>query len=67
MAKGFFNVPKAINEPVKSYSPNSIEREDVLKQYKTYFNNFIDIPMYIGSDEVKTKKTKPLRTIINTL
>ena len=28
MARGFFNVPKAINEPVKGYAPGSPERED---------------------------------------
>ncbi|MEN9489551.1 MAG: hypothetical protein RL494_1816, partial [Bacteroidota bacterium] len=26
MLKGFFNIPKAVNEPVKSYAPNSPEK-----------------------------------------
>ena len=30
MGKGFFNVPVAINEPVKSFAPGSPEREAVL-------------------------------------
>ena len=33
MGKGFFKVPKAVNEPVKSYAPGSPEREAVLKAY----------------------------------
>lgn len=60
MAKGFFNVPKAINEPVKSYATNTLEREAVLKQYKTYFNNTVDIPMYIGNEEIRTGNTKSI-------
>ncbi|WP_298488659.1 L-glutamate gamma-semialdehyde dehydrogenase [uncultured Maribacter sp.] len=60
MGKGFFQVPKAINEPIKSYAPGSPERAEVLQQYSTYFNSTVDIPMYIGSKEVKTNNTKPL-------
>ena len=30
MLKGFFNVPKAVNEPVKGYAPNSPEKAAVL-------------------------------------
>ena len=26
MARGFFNVPKAVNEPVKGYAPGSQKR-----------------------------------------
>jgi len=60
MGKGFFQVPTAINEPIKSYAPGSPEREAVLEQYKTYFNDQVDIPMYIGSEEVRTGSTKPM-------
>ena len=58
MGKGFFHVPTAINEPVKSYAPGSPERALVLSQYKEYFNGNIDIPMYIGSEEVRTGNTR---------
>jgi len=34
MGKGFFNVPIAVNEPVKSYAPGTPEREAVLQAYK---------------------------------
>ena len=33
MLKGFFNVPKAVNEPVKSYAPGSPERAKVAETY----------------------------------
>ncbi|MDO6674310.1 L-glutamate gamma-semialdehyde dehydrogenase [Tenacibaculum sp. 1B UA] len=58
MGKGFFHVPTAINETVKSYAPGSPEREAVSKQYKEYFNGSMDVPMYIGSEEIRTGNTK---------
>jgi len=58
MGKGFFHVPTAINEPVKSYAPGTPEREEVLAQYKAYFNGSVDVPMYIGNEEVKTGDTR---------
>ncbi|WP_028284360.1 L-glutamate gamma-semialdehyde dehydrogenase [Olleya marilimosa] len=57
MGKGFFNVPIAVNEPVKSYAPGSPERAAVLDEYKTMFNSKIDVPMYINGQDVKTEKT----------
>ncbi|QMU65699.1 MAG: L-glutamate gamma-semialdehyde dehydrogenase [Flavobacteriaceae bacterium] len=58
MGKGFFQVPTANNEPVKSYAPGSTERAAVSAQYTTYFNGFADIPMYIGNEEIRTGNTK---------
>lgn len=60
MGKGFFHVPIAINEPIKSYAPGSAEREDVLKQYHAYFKGNVEVPLYIGSKEIKTGNTKPI-------
>ncbi|WP_373516891.1 L-glutamate gamma-semialdehyde dehydrogenase [Pricia sp.] len=60
MGKGFFHVPIAINEPIKSYAPGSAEREDVIKQYHAYFKGNVDVPLYIGSKEIKTGNTKPI-------
>lgn len=60
MGKGFFQVPTAFNEPIKSYAPGSSERDAVLKQYKAYFTNEVDVPMYIGKEEVRTGNTKPM-------
>src|SRR6187551_884759 len=58
MLKGFFNVPKAVNEPVKSYAPNSPEKASVLAAYKAMRNSKIDVPLYIGNEEIRTGNTK---------
>jgi 1-pyrroline-5-carboxylate dehydrogenase len=57
MATGFYNVPKAVNEPVKSYAPNSSERKELLATYEKMYNEKIDIPFYIGSEEIRTGNT----------
>lgn len=61
MPKGFFQVPKAINEPVKSYAPGSPEREAVLAAYQALWNAPIDVPLYIGNQKIKTGKTNTMR------
>ena len=58
MGKGFFQVPPAVNEPVRSYAPGSPEREAVLRQYKAYYNGSEDVPMWIGGREVRTGETR---------
>ena len=58
MTRGFFNVPKAVNEPVKGYAPGSPEREELLATYKTMFNSNIDVPMHINGEEIRTGNTK---------
>ncbi|WP_204343828.1 L-glutamate gamma-semialdehyde dehydrogenase [Psychroserpens algicola] len=60
MGKGFFNVPIAINEPVKSYAPGSTEREAVLAAYKEMWNSKIDVPLYINGKDVTTGNTKTM-------
>lgn len=60
MLKGFFNVPKAVNEPVKSYAPNSPEKTAVLAAYKEMWNTKIDVPLYIGNEEIKTGNTRSM-------
>ena len=58
MARGFFNVPIAVNEPVKGYAPGSTEREELLATYKKMYASNIDIPMHINGKEVRTGNTK---------
>ena len=60
MGKGFFEVPMAINEPIKSYAPGTPERAEVLKQYKEYFEGSLEVPLYIGSDEITTASTRTM-------
>jgi 1-pyrroline-5-carboxylate dehydrogenase len=61
MLKGFFNVPVAVNEPVKNYLPGSPERAELQKTIKELRAQVKDIPMYIGSEEVRTEKTQSIR------
>jgi 1-pyrroline-5-carboxylate dehydrogenase len=58
MLKGFFNIPKAVNEPVKTYAPNSPEKTKVLETYKQMWSTTIEVPLYIGSEEIRTGNTK---------
>lgn len=60
MGKGVFQVPEAINEPIKSYAPGTPEREEVLKAYKELYNSKVEVPLYIGSEEIKTGDTAPM-------
>ncbi|MFT5773413.1 MAG: 1-pyrroline-5-carboxylate dehydrogenase, partial [Algoriphagus sp.] len=60
MLKGFFNVPVPVNEPVKSYAVGSPERKEVKAALEEARSKQIDVPMYIGSDEVRTGKTRPM-------
>jgi 1-pyrroline-5-carboxylate dehydrogenase len=60
MSKGFYKVPKAINEPVKSYAPNSPEKTAVLAAYQKMWNETIDVPMFIGSQQIRTGNTKTM-------
>jgi 1-pyrroline-5-carboxylate dehydrogenase len=54
MGKGFFEVPIAVNEPIKRYAPGSPERTKALDAYKKMYNSTIDVPMYINGEDVKT-------------
>ncbi len=60
MTRGFFNVPIAVNEPVKGYAPGSPEREELLATYKEMYAKSEDIPMYINGEEVRTNNTKSI-------
>ena len=57
MLKGFFNVPEPSNEPVRNYAPGSKERGSLQAALKAARDQVVDIPMYIGSEEVKTGTT----------
>ena len=61
MSNAFYNVPVAINEPVKSYAPGSPEKIALIEKYQEmYTQEPIDVPMYIGSKEVRTQAKKAL-------
>jgi 1-pyrroline-5-carboxylate dehydrogenase len=60
MSNGFYKVPEPKNEPVLSYAPGSPEREAVKAALKEMKNTQADIPMYIGSEEIRTDNLRPL-------
>ncbi|MCC6252425.1 MAG: L-glutamate gamma-semialdehyde dehydrogenase [Bacteroidia bacterium] len=54
MSIGFFNIPPAVNEPIKNYAPGSTERKLLQDTIAEFRGKQMDIPMYIGSEEVRT-------------
>jgi len=60
MSTGFFKVPKAKNEVVKSYIPGSRERDEIQKTYKEMINSFTEVPMYINGKDVKSENKKQI-------
>lgn len=61
MGKGFFHVPPAVNEPIKSYAPGTPEREEVLQTYREMWNSKVEVPLFINGKEVKSGNTKSIR------
>ena len=54
MSNGIFNVPVASNEPIYDYAPGTPEREALLASYKEQYTATVDVPMYIGGEEIRT-------------
>lgn len=61
MSKGFFNTPTPVNEPVYSYAPGSRERSLLKEAISAAYSEQIDIPMYIGGQDVRTGNTTEIR------
>ncbi len=60
MSTGFFKVPKAKNEIVKSYRPGSPERKEVVATYQKMISSISEVPMYINGNDVKSKTKKTI-------
>jgi 1-pyrroline-5-carboxylate dehydrogenase len=61
MSNAIFQVPIAVNEPIKGYAPGSAERKSLLNKYQEMYNQAaIDVPMYIGGKEIRTTNKKPM-------
>ena len=60
MNLGYFNYPMPANEPVFGYAPGSPEREALKKTLQELKSKPMDIPMFIGSEEVRTGNLKPI-------
>ncbi len=54
MGKGFYHVPKAVNEPVLSYAPGSKERAELKAMLSAMRAQEVDIPMHINGEKVYT-------------
>jgi 1-pyrroline-5-carboxylate dehydrogenase len=61
MSLGYFNYPAPHNEPVLTYAPGTKERETLKSALKELKSTTHDIPMFIGSGEIRTGKTIALR------
>ena len=61
MANAFFNVPTAVNEPVRPYAPGSAEAESLLNTYRSMMHEMADIPMTIGGKDVFTNAKEEIR------
>ena len=60
MNLGYFHYPLPSNEPVLSYAPGSAEKARLKQAITEMKSTSADIPMYIGSKEVRTNKKKVL-------
>lgn len=57
MSNSCFKVPYPSNEPVLSYLPDSPEKAAVLSAYSEMYAANIEVPMRIGSEDIKTGET----------
>lgn len=60
MSTGFFKIPSPVNEPILSYAPGSKERAAIKNALAEARATVLDIPMYIGAEEVRTENKKTL-------
>jgi 1-pyrroline-5-carboxylate dehydrogenase len=60
MSFGYFSYPIPVNEPVLSYAPGSPERAALKKTLLELKSQQIDVPMYIGGEEVRSGKLQTM-------
>jgi 1-pyrroline-5-carboxylate dehydrogenase len=61
MPYGFFTVDTPQNEVTYEYRPGSPERKQVEETYKKMIAETVEIPLYLGDEEVFTAETRPIR------
>lgn len=55
MSNALFQVPVAVNEPVRAYKPGTEDHTNLIAKYREMYNQEpIDIPLYIGDQRVTT-------------
>lgn len=61
MSNAIFQVPVAVNEPVRPYKPETTEHSNLINKYKEMYNQDpIDVPMHINGKEVRTDDKRPM-------
>lgn len=60
MSNAIFRIPKAVNEPILNYAPGSPERRELQNTLAAMRSEEVDVPMYIGAEEVRTNDLKKL-------
>lgn len=53
---GTFSYPMPVNEPVLGYAPGSPEKKRLKEVLAELKSQVVDVPMYIGGEEVRTNK-----------
>lgn len=61
MNLGYFNYPMPVNEPVLNYAPGSAEKKRLKEVLAELKSKELDVPMFIGSKEVRTNKKSAIR------
>ncbi len=61
MPKGIYRIPTPINEPVKPYAPSQAETNKLIDTYRQMYNSHLEVPLYIGSERIKTENKISLR------
>ncbi len=56
MSQEIFQVPVAVNEPVKSYTPGTPEKAELKKALNEFMSKEVELPMIIDGKEVKSGK-----------
>lgn len=70
MSKGNYNLPIAKNEAIKTHAPGSPEREELKLKIAELKNTEVEIPMFIGGEEITTEQKErifPPHEIAHTL
>jgi 1-pyrroline-5-carboxylate dehydrogenase len=60
MSTGFYQVPTPSNEPVYDYAPGTPEREALKATLKAMKAEPVEVPLYIGNEQIKTGNKKRL-------
>ena len=55
MSNALFQVPVAVNEPVRAYKPGTEDHTNLIAKYREMYNQApIEVPLYIGDQQVTT-------------